>query len=116
MGNCRAQILIRLTSTSDPPKAEPIDPAMESLVVVNPLQVPIYVRFGSDPVDMTVRGGWDVAAPGQGLYAIPLPVDAEFVSAARGDYGSIDPSPDALETALIMVDPAPCRVSVGPLA
>lgn len=113
--DCRATLVGRIRADGDPVVSAPISASAASLVVVNPLQVPIYIRFG-EAVELADPNGWDVAAPGVSLYAIPLPGNAVELSAAAGDYGSLDPALDAQSVALIMVDPAPCRVFVGPLA
>jgi hypothetical protein len=113
--NCRATLVGRIRATGAPIVRANVDASAQSLVVVNPLQVPIYIRFGP-AVDLADTDGWDVAAPGNSLYSIPLSANVDELSAAAGDYGILDPGLDAQSTALIMVDAAPCRVFVGPLA
>jgi hypothetical protein len=113
--NCRATLVGRIGPYDVPLVRARLDASAQSLLVVNPLQVPIYIRYGP-AVSLTDLHGWDVAVPGESLYAIPLPVNAVELSAAAGDYGTLDPALDAQSAALIMVDPAPARVFVGPLA
>jgi hypothetical protein len=81
--DCRPTHLATLTPT------EPIKNNLElpadaaSLLVFNMANVPVLIRWGSDPVDeLDDHVGWDVALDWQDAYAIPIPRGVTSVSLA----------------------------------
>ena len=122
---CRDFLIGRLTTTPGGLDRQSLPADARSLVVYNPLQATIFIRFGGSKIDATVRGGWDLSVPGLSLFAHPIPTDATELSAEVQSYdlpipghpgSELDPSYDALETALVNVIATPGLVGVWPLA
>lgn len=109
--SCRQLELFRLDATDGASSSAPVEGDPSTLLWVNPLEAPIYVRFGSGEPGPT---GYDLVIPGESMGSWPLGPIARV--AAKVDYPGAVPAGDASLQAIFTVSDATLGVFVGPLA
>ncbi len=117
----RAAELLRLRAEDDATDSAPLPEWARTLVVSNPLDAPVFIRFDSTSAPASAlpgtTNGYDVVCPGAALLVFPIKSDVrERQIIAAVDYPGAIPAADAGLFCTVTVQEIAASPSVGPLA
>lgn len=117
----RAAELLRLRAEDDASDTAPLPEWARSLVILNPLDAPVFLRFDvTGSLVGTLPGtaaGYDVVCPGAALMVYPIPSDIrqrQLIAAV--DYAGAVPSGDSGHFCIVSVTEAAHAPTVGPVS
>lgn len=117
----RAAELLRLRAEDDATDSAPLPEWARTLVVHNPLDAPVFLRYDSTSAAAVAlpgtSNGYDVVCPGAAMLVFPIPSDVrERQIIAAVDYAGAVPAGDAGFFCTVSVQETAASPSVGPLA
>lgn len=117
----RAAELLRLRAEDGVSDSAPLPEWARTLVVHNPLDAPVFVRYDVTSAPATAlpgtTNGYDVVCPGAAMLVFPVPSDVrERQIIAAVDYAGAVPAGDTGLFCTVTVQEVAASPSVGPLA